>query len=80
MRNYFSLFAILIGMSTASIRLEPTLARLVDSTANFRSYRTCWHAETSIPFLYPFIIDLRRGNSQALKKIFSFVDYDLRHI
>lgn len=69
-------------MSLARLRLNKHLARFVDAEENYRAYRVKLHTEPCLPFLYPLIIDLKRGNQQALKAIFSFHFYreHLEHV
>lgn len=76
LNNFFSLTAILTGLRLAGIRLEPALAGFIDPSDNHRTYRLQLHKEPSLPFLYPLMIDLRRGNNKALKAIFSFLAYE----
>ncbi|KAJ5642667.1 hypothetical protein N7490_006667 [Penicillium lividum] len=75
LRNFYSLCAILSGISSTSAQAPLVFAGFVDSNTNYQLYRTKLHVEPSLPFLYPLIIDLRRGNDAALPKIFSFLTY-----
>lgn len=54
------------------------LVGFADAKDNYRHYRVHLHAEPSLPFLYPLVVDFRRGNTNALKSIFSFLLYDIR--
>lgn len=63
-------------MCQAGIQLEPDLAQFIDAGSNYRRYRLKFHMEPSLPFLYPFIRDLKRGNTAAVNGIFSFLLYD----
>jgi hypothetical protein len=69
-------------MSEAGIEIHPALAEFVDARGNYRRYRLKLHMEPSLPFLYPFIRELRRGNERALRGIFSFIHYGqhLQHL
>lgn len=76
MKNHFSLSAVLIGQKMADVYVESDLSGFTDSTQNYHYYRTKLHCDVSIPFLYPLLVDLRRGGKEALRKIFSFVSYE----
>ncbi|KAJ6105176.1 hypothetical protein N7523_010250 [Penicillium sp. IBT 18751x] len=75
LRNFFSLSALLSGMCQAGIELEHEFAEFIDSGSNHRRYRLKFHMEPSLPFLYPFIRDLKRGKFTAVNGIFSFLLY-----
>ncbi|KAJ6102613.1 hypothetical protein N7486_005040 [Penicillium sp. IBT 16267x] len=76
LRNFFCLSAVLAGMSTAGIKVDTALAEIVDASGNYRLYRLKLHMDPSLPFLYPFMKELKRGNHEALRKIFSFIQYE----
>ena len=63
-------------MSLAGFQPQGTLAEFIDPRGNHRRYRLKLHVAPSLPFLYLFIIDLKRGNHGALKAVFSFLLYD----
>ncbi|KAF7589637.1 hypothetical protein BBP40_004010 [Aspergillus hancockii] len=77
LRDYFSLTAILHGLMLTGFPCDSIghLLAFVDAQANYRHYRVSLHKEPSLPFLYPFVVDFRRGNRLALKSIFSFLLY-----
>ncbi|KAI2741973.1 hypothetical protein DTO013F2_8636 [Penicillium roqueforti] len=74
-RNHFSLCAILNGMEQAQLQVESNLAGFTDAKDNHHQYRLQLHADPSLPFIYPFIVELRRRQHEVLKKIFSFLLY-----
>ncbi|CAG7945838.1 unnamed protein product [Penicillium nalgiovense] len=74
-RNHFSLCAILNGMEQAQLQVESNLAGFTNAKDNHHQYRLQLHADPSLPFIYPFIVELRRGQHEVLKKIFSFLLY-----
>ncbi|KAJ5117513.1 hypothetical protein N7448_011145 [Penicillium atrosanguineum] len=74
--NHFCLCAVLGGMAQAKLQVESTLTGFVDTKQNYRQYRLQLHIEPSLPFLYPFIVELRRGNREVLKDIFSCFPYE----
>jgi hypothetical protein len=76
LRDFFSLTAILHGLSNGGIGLEPELSVFLDESRNYRQYRLKLHKEPCLPFTYPFIKDLKRGNREAVRGIFSFLSYD----
>lgn len=63
-------------MAQAKLQIESTLTGFVDTRQNYRQYRLQLHIEPSLPFLYPFIVELRRGNRKVLKDIFNFFPYE----
>ncbi|CAG8315061.1 unnamed protein product [Penicillium salamii] len=75
-RDFFSLTAILRGLSNGGIGLEPVLSVFLDESRNYRQYRLKLHKEPCLPFMYPFIKELKRGNREAVGGIFSFLSYD----
>ena len=80
LNNFHSLSAILKGLSDARVQIDPAFAAFADPSMNYRLYRTHLHTEPSLPFLYPLVIDLRRGNRRALLSIFGFLLYDVRRL
>ncbi|KAJ6090438.1 hypothetical protein N7486_009253 [Penicillium sp. IBT 16267x] len=76
LKNHFCLCAVLGGMAQAKLQVESTLTGFVDAKQNYRQYRLQLHIEPSLPFLYPFIVELRRGHREVLKDIFSFLPYE----
>jgi hypothetical protein len=79
MKNHFSLSAILIGQGMADVYMESDFSGFTDSTQNYHCYRTKLHCDASMPFLFPLLVDLRRGGKEALARIFSFVSYGQSH-
>ncbi|KAJ5454038.1 uncharacterized protein N7458_004994 [Penicillium daleae] len=75
-RDFFSLTAILRGLSNGGVGLEPVLSAFLDDSRNYRQYRLNLHKEPCLPFIYPFIKDLKLGNHKAVQGIFGFLCYD----
>ena len=73
---FFYLSTVLSGISLAGFQPEGTLTDFIDPRGNHRWYKLKLHVTPSLPFLYPFIINLKRGNHSALKAVFSFLLYD----
>ncbi|CRL30039.1 unnamed protein product [Penicillium camemberti] len=76
LRNHFCLCAVLSGMVQGRLQIESAFTGFVNDNGNYRQYRRQLHTVPSLPFLYPFIIDLRRGNHEAVRDIFSFILYE----
>ncbi|KAJ5215279.1 uncharacterized protein N7498_001686 [Penicillium cinerascens] len=76
LRNYFCLCAVLSGMAQAQLQVESTLTAFIDVKENYRQYRLQLHIEPSLPFLFPFIVELRRGRREVLRDLFSFLSYE----
>lgn len=63
-------------MVQGRLQIESAFTGFVNDNGNYRQYRRQLHTVPSLPFLYPFIIDLRRGNHEAVRDIFSFILYE----
>lgn len=63
----------------ADVSMDSDLSGFTDSTQNYHCYRTKLHCDASMPFLFPLLIDFRRGGKEALTRIFSFVSYGQTH-
>ncbi|KAJ5449505.1 uncharacterized protein N7458_005954 [Penicillium daleae] len=74
-RDFFSLTAILRGLSNGGVELEPVLSAFLDESRNYGQYRLKLHKEPCLPFIYPFIKDLKLGNHKAVQGIFGFLCY-----
>jgi hypothetical protein len=64
-RDFFSVTAILRGLSDGGVEIEPGLAGFLDDGHNYRTYRFNLHQEPCLPFIYTFIKEFKRGNSEA---------------
>ena len=51
------------------------LTGLADAKDSYRHFRVHLYVEPSLAFLYPLVVDFRRGNAVALRSIFSFLLY-----
>lgn len=63
-------------MAQAQLQVESTLTAFIDVNENYRQYRLQLHIEPSLPFLFPFIVELRRGRREVLRDLFSFLSYE----
>lgn len=75
-RDFFSLTAILRGMSNGGITLPSEYAGFIEEAGNFRRYRTELHQEPCVPFLYAFVREGKREKTEAIQRIFSYLSYE----
>lgn len=75
-RDFFSLTAILHGMSNGGSPFSPEYVGFIEEAGNFRRYRSELHQEPCLPFLYAFVREGKREKSEAIQRIFSYLSYE----